>query len=317
MQDRPRASSPGLRASAVERPARSGLLHRRSKRERPIWSRGCVRGGRPAIDSAYRRVFAADCNDPRSGDRRGMERIEPTPKPPDRDGMPRTLLAFTCAVLFVVAEVVLLSLVETGWVVVFAVASVVALLVIVLWAIELDIRPHAVRRREVRGAPVRTRPPATWSGPAGHRRVLLVASEPMSAAALTPLVAGHGADTAVLVVAPALQPTRLDYWIADSDEPIQRARQVQQATVAALLRAHIPSSGHVGSRDPVTAIDDALRFFDADQVVLALHTHGKRRYGERHLRAEVEQRFRRPTIELEPPYAPALPARQAGDHFTQ
>lgn len=246
-----------------------------------------------------------------------MERIEPTPKPPDRDGVPRTLVAFTCAVLFVVAEVALLSLVETAWVVVFAIASVVALLVILLWAIELDIRPHAVRRREVRDAPVRTSPPATWSGPPGHRRLLLVASEPMSGAALTPLIAGHGADTAVLVVAPALRPTRFGYLTADSDEPIERARQVQQATVAALLRAHIPSNGHVGSRDPVTAIDDALRFFDADQIVLALHTHGQRRYGERHLRDEVEQRFQRPTIELEPPYAPAAHARQAGDQLTQ
>jgi hypothetical protein len=246
-----------------------------------------------------------------------MECIEPTPEPPDRDGVPRTLLAFTCAVLLVVAEVVLLSVVETGWAVVFAIASIFALLGLVLWAVELDIRPHAPGRREVRDAPVRSSPPATWSGPPGHRRVLLVASEPMSPAALTPLVAGHGADTAVLVVAPALQPTHLDYWIGDSDEPIERARQVQQATVAALLRAHIPSNGHVGSRDPVTAIDDALRFFDAHEIVLALHTHGQRRYGERHLRAEVEQRFQRPTIELEPQRAPAPHARQAGDQLAQ
>src|SRR3954471_14735306 len=232
---------------------------------------------------SYRRIFAADCNEPRPRDRRGMERIQPTPQPPDRDGVPRTLLAFAAAVLFVVAEIVVLSAADTSWAVVFAIASIVALLVILLWAIELDIRPHAARRREVHGAPGRAAPPAAWSGPPGHRRVLLVASEPVSAAALAPLVA----DTAVLVVAPALQPTRLDYWTADSDEPIERARRVQQATGAALLRAHIPSNGHVGSRDPVTAIDDALRVFDADEIVLALHTHGQRRYGERHLRTEV------------------------------
>jgi hypothetical protein len=231
-----------------------------------------------------------------------MDRIEPAPAPPDRDGVPRTLLAFTGAMLLVVAEVVLLSLARTGWAVVFAVVSVVVLLVLVLWAVELDIRPRAARRREVRGAPVRPSTPAAWSGPPGHRRVLLVASEPMSAAALTPLVA---ADTAVLVVAPALQPTRFDYWTGDSDEPIDRARRVEQATVGALRCARIPSNGHVGSRDPVEAIGDALRFFAADEIVLALHTHGRRRYGERHLRAEVERRFRRPTVELEPRHATA------------
>jgi hypothetical protein len=212
---------------------------------------------------------------------------------------------------------VVVSLVQTGWAVAFSLASIVALLAILLWAVEPDIRPRAARRREVRGAPVQPSPPASWSGPPGHRRVLVVASEPVSAAALTPLLAGHGGDTAVLVVAPALQPTRLDYWFSDSDEPVERARQVQQATVAALLRAQIPSNGHVGARDPLTAIGDALRVFDADQIVLALHTHGPRRYGERHLRAEVEQRFERPTIELEPPYAPAPHARRAGDQLTQ
>jgi hypothetical protein len=246
-----------------------------------------------------------------------MDLIEPTPEPPDRDGVPRTLLAFTSAVLFVVAEVVFVTLVQTGWAVVFSVASIVALLAILLWAIELDIRPRAARRREVRGAPVQPSPPPSWTGPPGHRRVLVVASEPVSAAALTPFVAGHGRDIAVLVVAPALQPTRLDYLLSDSDEPVERARRVQQATVAALLRAHIPSDGHVGSRDPVTAIGDALRVFDADEIVLALHTHGQRRYGERHLRAEVEQRFQRPTTELEPPDAPAPHTRPAGDQLTQ
>ena len=120
--------------------------------------------------------------------------------------------------------------------------------------------------------------------------MLLVASEAMSAAGLSPIVGGDTADTAVLVVAAALQRTRLEYWAADSDEPIERARRIQQATTGALRRAHVPSSGHVGSRDFIAAIDDALRFFDADEIVLALHTHGRRRYGERHLRAEVEQR---------------------------
>ena len=44
--------------------------------------------GGTAIDRAYRRVFASDCNEPRTGHRRGMQRIEPIPEPPDRDGYP-------------------------------------------------------------------------------------------------------------------------------------------------------------------------------------------------------------------------------------
>jgi hypothetical protein len=122
----------------------------------------------------------------------------------------------------------------------------------------------------------------------------------MSPDALEPIVGSGTADTAVLVVAPALERTRLGYWTSDSDEPTERARRIQEETSGALRRAHVPSSGHVGSRDPMTAIDDALRFFDADEIVLALHTRGRRRYGERHLRAAVERRFNRRTVELEP-----------------
>jgi hypothetical protein len=37
-----------------------------------------------------------------------------------------------------------------------------------------------------------------------------------------------------------------------------------------------------------------------DRIALALHTHGPHRYRERDLRAEVERRFDRPVIALEP-----------------
>ena len=232
-----------------------------------------------------------------------MERTEPTPQPPDSEGVPRTLLAFAWATLLVVADVVLLALADTAWALAFSIFAVVVLFGIVLWAVELDIKPHAPRRRRVQGGPARPGVPTTWSGPPGHRRVLLVASQPVRAAALSPIVTDDGPDTTVLVVAPALQRTRLGYWTSDSDEAIDHARHVQQSTVRALQSAHIQSSGHVGSRDPLAAIDDALRIFDADEIVLALRTHGSRRYGERDLRAEVEQRFRRPAIELEPPDA--------------
>jgi hypothetical protein len=159
----------------------------------------------------------------------------------------------------------------------------------------------AVRREPAR--PARTaRPgvPQAWSGPPADRRVLLVASEPVDEARLSRILDGPRARTTVLVVAPALHRTRLRYWVSDSDEAIEHARGVQEATVRALQREDVPSSGHVGSSDPLAAIADALRFFDADRIALALHTRGPHRYRERDLRAEVEHRFERPVIALEP-----------------
>jgi hypothetical protein len=104
----------------------------------------------------------------------------------------------------------------------------------------------------------------------------------------------------VLVVAPALHRPRLRYWVSDSDEAIAHAQAVERLTVHALRGEDVASSGHIGSADPMAAIEDALRFFDADRIALAMHTTGKRRYRERDLRAEVERRFGRPVIAVEP-----------------
>jgi hypothetical protein len=112
------------------------------------------------------------------------------------------------------------------------------------------------------------------------------------------LIDDAAARTAVLV-ARALHRTRLRYWVSDSDEAIEHARGVQEETLRALRHENVASSGHVGSPDPVTAIADALRFFGADRIALALLTRGRHHYRERDLRAEVERRFERPVIALE------------------
>jgi hypothetical protein len=143
-------------------------------------------------------------------------------------------------------------------------------------------------------------PPAAWRGPAARHRLLLVVSEPLDGPRLERLLDGGRDGISVLVVAPALHRNGLRYWVSDSDEAIEHARRVQEATLHALQREQVPSGGHVGSADPVTAIEDALEFFDADRIVLALHTRGRRRYRERDLRAEVERRFRRPVVAVEP-----------------
>jgi hypothetical protein len=233
-----------------------------------------------------------------------VESRKPEPDPPDPDpsGTPWTLIAFASATLIVVGAVALLARTDDAWGVVFAMALLIALLAIVLWVLEIDLRGPSVAVRRSRARRGRARPdiPQAWSGPPAERRVLLVASEPVDEARLSCILDGARASTAVLVIAPALHRTRLRYWVSDSDEAIEHARGVQEATVRALQRENVPSSGHVGSPDPLAAIADALRFFDADRIALALHTRGPHRYRERDLRAEVEHRFERPVIALEP-----------------
>jgi hypothetical protein len=132
--------------------------------------------------------------------------------------------------------------------------------------------------------------PADWSGPPARRRVLLVVTGPVRSSQLKAILAGDPpCSAAVLVVAPALQRSWLRYWVSDTDEG----------------REHegVPSEGHVGSADPLTAIEDALRLFQADEVVIAMYAGGRRRYRERDLRGDVERRFGIPATAIDLPAA--------------
>jgi hypothetical protein len=218
----------------------------------------------------------------------------------DRGGPPLTLIAFFLATIIAVGGVVVLADVNDTWGMMFAVVVLFTVLALLVAELGFEIADGPpVRRRRARA--VTPAAPPAWSGPPADRRVLLVASEPLDESRVAEVLDGDGtSSTAVLVVAPALRRTRLRYWVSESDEALEHARSVQEATLRALRSENVPSSGHVGSPDPVTAIADALRFFDADRIALAMHTAGPHRYRERDLRAEVARRFGRPVTALEP-----------------
>lgn len=155
-------------------------------------------------------------------------------------------------------------------------------------------------------AATRPDPGPAPTGPGGSPRVLVVTSEIVHAAQLRSAL-GHPVEpgSTVLVVAPAFTSGRLRYWVSDTDGARKRARYVEAASVAALRAAGITAEGHVGSADPMTAIDDALRRFQPDVILLFLHASLPRLYRERPLRSEVERRFRCPVVALAAPHRAA------------
>lgn len=77
-----------------------------------------------------------------------------------------------------------------------------------------------------------------------HQRVLVVASEAPSSEQLQHALGGRGADDLeVLVVAPALHDSALQFWLSDADDAIQRANDVQAATVAKLRDQDVTVTG--------------------------------------------------------------------------
>jgi hypothetical protein len=99
------------------------------------------------------------------------------------------------------------------------------------------------------------------------RRLLVVATASIPAAALRASVRAHaGEDAEILVVAPASDISRLD-WLtnADGDARTDAAARADKLAEAAPTD---DVESRVGDSDPVKAIEDALRSFPADELIV-------------------------------------------------
>jgi hypothetical protein len=110
-------------------------------------------------------------------------------------------------------------------------------------------------------------------------------------------------DTEVMVVAPALQESGFKFWFSDVDDAIAKADEVRRETVDRLGDEGVAASADTGESDPMLAIEDSLRTFKPDRIVLFTHPEGDERYREDLDPAEIESRFGIPVDRA------ALPAR--------
>lgn len=99
---------------------------------------------------------------------------------------------------------------------------------------------------------------------------------------------GTERDPDVLVVAPALNPT-LDHWAVDVAGARRRAASLLETSLARLSSAGLEARGSVGDSNPILAVEDALRVFPADEVVVV---EGEDADGK--LTAELRERLDRP-----------------------
>jgi hypothetical protein len=112
-----------------------------------------------------------------------------------------------------------------------------------------------------------------------QRRLLLVALEPVDQPQAIEGVrgmtaAGGGPDESdekpdVLVLAPALN-TPLATWASDVGRSRLDAQRTLVLTIGALAAANVEARGKVGDPDPLQAVEDTLRDFAADEVIVAL-----------------------------------------------
>jgi hypothetical protein len=127
-------------------------------------------------------------------------------------------------------------------------------------------------------------------------KVLVITSEPIAAQQLRDALGSDGnpSDAEVMVVAPALAGSAVKFWMSDADEAIARADRVRRESVERLGEEGVSATGDTGEADPYLAIEDAVKTFDADRIVLFTHSREDRRYREDRDDREIAERFGRP-----------------------
>ncbi|HEY7950461.1 MAG TPA: hypothetical protein VID51_06455 [Solirubrobacterales bacterium] len=123
--------------------------------------------------------------------------------------------------------------------------------------------------------------PLTRGGDGKHR-LLVVANETVEGEALLEEIRGRcrGRNCEILIVTPALTGSRASHWASDVDGAIELARQRMELSLIAIGQLRLKARGEIGDSDPNVAIEDALRVFPADEIVISTHPPERSRWLE-------------------------------------
>jgi hypothetical protein len=132
-------------------------------------------------------------------------------------------------------------------------------------------------------------------------RLLVIAAEPVQAGQLADVIGEDLDDAEIRVVTPALNDSRLAFWVSDPDDAIAEAESTTEASVAGLRAEGIDAEGETGESDPVLALEDALATFPADRIVIFRHPAGEEAYLEDDVIDEARERLGVPVVAAEVP----------------
>jgi hypothetical protein len=176
-----------------------------------------------------------------------------------------------CVAIF--AAVALAGILAGGWI---ALAVFIVLAAGVAFYVKGEPKPPAEQVRSREGG--------------DRRRILVVANETVAGRALRgEVVRRAGEDADVLVVCPALN-SPIRHWASDEDGARAEAERRLAESLAALAAEGVDARGEVGDADPIQAIDDALRTFGADEIVISTHPPGRSNWLEKEVIERARER---------------------------
>ena len=140
--------------------------------------------------------------------------------------------------------------------------------------VALRDRPAVLRRAMSEAAPDRLRRHAA-------HHVLVVANEALAGAELAELILRHGREhVEVDVLAPVLA-SHVHYALSDIDRELAEARTRLEHSLAWAHQQKIVARGEVGDPNPNTALEDELRTFGADEVIVVTQPRDHETWQER------------------------------------
>lgn len=175
-----------------------------------------------------------------------------------------------------------------GWLIAPLVGAIV-FVVVGLLALGAYLRtPEPDRRMPLRDAADEHRRRAAARGERHGRHVLVVANEPLAGDELRERIVGrNGAGVELDVLAPVLT-SRTHLAVTDIDAELERARERLERSLAWARSHGLKARGEIGDPDPATAIEDELRTFGADEVIVVTC---EQEPGDRQEQAELERLY--------------------------
>jgi hypothetical protein len=194
--------------------------------------------------------------------------------------------AFSILLMFALWSLVavLLGVAIEPWVgfVVFGVGACAAVVFLLVSKDPEPRRPLAVAARS----------PHRHGGDPGSRHVLVVANETLTGSLLRDVIARRGGTSLQLdILAPVLT-SRAHHLMSDYGAETREAQRRLDASLAWAGSQGLEATGEVGDPDPLTGIEDELRDFGADEVIVVTHPRKQANWAEsgelERLRRELE-----------------------------
>jgi hypothetical protein len=125
-----------------------------------------------------------------------------------------------------------------------------------------------------------------------ERRILVIANETVGGARLREEIRSRSEGFAeqVFVVCPALN-SPLRHWASDEDGARVQAQERLNTSLARLRDAGVDAKGEIGDAEPLQAMEDALRLFGADEIIISTHPEGRSHWLEKGIVEAARERF--------------------------